>query len=206
MIGRLGKVPISVVVAACAFAWTAYSQDAPPSLGDVARQSRLQKQQRDVQLEKDKAAKEAASSKDATAGDAASKDAPPKTPRVYTNDEIPEHVGPAVPQVRNYQAQYNPQYYYEGNSQTAVADQWKRQFQAMKSSIASMQQQINAASETVHYASNCVTNCVQANAREKQKQDQIDIMKQQLEQLQKQLELMQEAARKQGFGSAVYDP
>lgn len=212
-----------IVAAAAAFACVhpAYGQDAPPSLGDVARQSRLQKQQKDAQPDKDSqtkdsaakntATKDAATSKDAPAKDTAAKDAQAsKTPHLYTNDEIPEHVGPTVPAGQPYQNQYGnyrQTYYPAGTGQAGLADQWKAQFQSMKSSIANLQAQINGVNESVHYAGgNCISNCVQWNERQKQKQQQVEMMKQQLEQLQKRLEDMQEAARKQGFGSSVYDP
>jgi hypothetical protein len=51
-----------------------------------------------------------------------------------------------------------------------------------------------------------VSNCVQWNEEQKRKQDQVETMKGELEQQQKRLEDLQEAARKQGFGSSVYDP
>jgi hypothetical protein len=46
---------------------------------------------------------------------------------------------------------------------------------------------------------------VQWNERQKEKQDQVESMKAQLEEQKKQLENMQESARKQGFGSSVYE-
>lgn len=225
-------LPRFLVLAAAAFACAlpAQGQDAPQSLGDVARQSRQQKQQKDTQGDKDtpskdspgkdapskdSATKDASASKDATTKDATPKDTtakdaqPAKTPHVYTNDEIPEHVGTTVSAGRGYQNQYGnyPQTYGNGTAQPGMADQWKSQIQSMKSAIANMQAQINNVNESVRYAGgNCVTNCVQWNERQKQKQDQVEIMKQQLDQLQKRLEDMQEMARKQGFGSSVYDP
>ena len=222
----LRKILVFSAAAAFACVHPAYGQDAPPSLGDVARQSRLQKQQKDVQADKDSqgkdapsknpAAKDAPNSKEAPAKDASAKDTTAKdaqaskTPHVYTNDEIPEHVGPTVTAGQPYQNQYGnyrQTYYPTGTGQAGLADQWKAQFQSMKGAIANMQAQINSVNESVRYAGgNCVSNCVQWNERQKQKQEQVEMMKQQLEPMQKRLEDMQEAARKQGFGSSVYDP
>jgi predicted ribosome quality control (RQC) complex YloA/Tae2 family protein len=39
-----------------------------------------------------------------------------------------------------------------------------------------------------------------------QKENRVEVMKAQLEEQQKRLEDMQEAARKQGYGNSVYDP
>ena len=62
-------------------------------------------------------------------------------------------------------------------------------------------------SDSVRYAgANCVANCAKWNERQQQKQEQVESMKAQLEEQQHRLEEMQEAARRQGFGSAVYDP
>jgi hypothetical protein len=201
-------------LAASAFfcACLAHSQDAQ-SLGDVARQSRLQKQQKDSQAKDSSAQNKDGQSKDAPGTDAANpaataKDAPPpKAPHVFTNDEIPEHAGaPEIP------ARDSPTYKaadaLTGSGSHGVrAEQWKSQIQAQKSAIANLQREIASLSESVHYAGgNCVANCVQWNERQKQKQERVEVMKAQLEEQQKRLEDMQESARKQGFGSSVYDP
>jgi predicted ribosome quality control (RQC) complex YloA/Tae2 family protein len=47
---------------------------------------------------------------------------------------------------------------------------------------------------------------VQWNERQKEKQQQVERLKSQLEDQQKRLEDMQEQARKQGYGTSVYDP
>ncbi len=87
------------------------------------------------------------------------------------------------------------------------AEQWKSQIVALKNNMATLQQNINSLSASIQYAgANCVANCVQWNERQKQKQDQVDTMKSQLEQQQKMLEDLQDGARKQGYGSSVYDP
>src|SRR5208282_2921116 len=140
-------------------------------------------------------------------GSAAGKDAAGAKPkRVITNDEIPEHVGPTSTHPQNSPTpgtNFPPVY----PAQTASAEQWKAAIQQIKSGLASMQQQINNLTASIQYAgANCVANCVQWNERQKQKQDQVDQMKQQMEQMQKSLEDAQDAARKQGFGSSVYDP
>ena len=188
------------LLAASAFvcAFIAHAQDSQ-SLGDVARQARLQKQQKEAPA-KD------ASAKDASATSSTAQDAqPPKTPHVFTNDEIPEHVGPTATSARSPQTYSTPDAPNTGN-RDARAEQWKSQIRAQKNSIASLQREIASLSESVHYAGgNCVRNCVERNERQKEKQDRADSMKVQLEEQQKRLEDMQESARKQGFGSSVYD-
>jgi hypothetical protein len=199
-----------VFLAVSAFSWVclAYGQDSQ-SLGDVARQARQQKQQKDAQA-KDASAQNSnkdVSSKAASGPDANAKDAqPPKAPHVITNDEIPEHVGPTGT-ARGPQTYRTPDAPTNSGNRDARAEQWKSQIQNQKAAIASLQGEIASLNESVHYAGgNCVANCVQWNERQKEKQDRVAVMQQQLEEQQKRLEDLQESARKQGFGSSVYDP
>ncbi len=195
-----------VLLAASAFlcAFMAYAQDSQ-SLGDVARQARQQKQ-KDAQT-KD-ASPNDASSKPAPGTEASAKDAQPaKAPHVITNDEIPSHVGPTATPPSGSQVADVPDDVPNASNRDARAEQLRSRIQAQKNAIAGLEREIDNLSGSVRYAGgNCVANCVQWNERQKQKQDQVESMKAQLEEQQKQLENMQESARKQGFGSSVYDP
>jgi hypothetical protein len=210
----------------CALAAHGQDQDSPPSLGDAARQARLQKQQKDAEANKDASTK-GAPGKDAQSKDTSTKDAqaqakdglpkegpskdaqpkdgqPAKVKKVITNDEIPEHIGPT----RTIPGKQGPGGVDPNDGDGAApAEVWKGQIQAQKNSIMSLQGQIASLSDSIQYAGgNCVSNCVQWNERQQQKQQQLEVMKQQLEQQQKNLEDLQDMARKQGFGSSVYDP
>lgn len=171
---------------------------APPSLGDYARQVRLKRQQREAQLKQ-------ASAKDTPDHSAPAADAPPsKAAHLVTNDDVPDHatVAPAV--AHHETSADSPA---GPTDHEAQAENWKSQIQAQKSAIASLQQEITSLGNSIHYAGgNCIANCAQWNERQQQKQQEVETMKSQLEEQQKRLEEMQEAARKQGFGSSVYDP
>jgi hypothetical protein len=197
---------VFVLLAASAFlcALTVYGQDSQ-SLGDVARQTRQQKQ-KDAPT-KDASPKDA-SSKPAPGTEASAKDAQPaKAPRVITNDEIPSHVGPTATSPSGSQATGEPDDVPNSSNRDARAEQLTSRIQAQKNAIAGLESEIASLSESIRYAgANCVANCVQWNERQKQKQDQVESMKVQLEEQKKQLETMQDSARKQGFGSSVYDP
>jgi pentapeptide MXKDX repeat protein len=213
----------SALFSAVFLAPSAYAQDDSQSLGDAARQARLQKQQKDAPAKdasapssdtpnKDAQTK-AGQSKDASSSDATAKDAPPpKAHRVITNEELPSHVGPSwtsatTPQTSNSSSENNSAEQPISANANANAEQWKSQIQTQKSTIASLESQIATLNDSIHYAGgNCVSNCVQWNERQKEKQDQVETMKGQLEQEQKHLEDLQESARKQGFGSSVYEP
>jgi hypothetical protein len=181
------------------------AQDPPPpvptlSLGEIARQVKLKKQQREAQLK----AKEAATH-DAQASDATP--APPtKTAHLVTNDDAPERA--SVTPVSTHPAGAAPaEPQADSGDHQAKADNWKSQIVAQKGVIASLEQEIKGLGDSIHFAGgNCIANCAQWNERQQQKQQEVDTMKAQLEEQQKALEEMQEAARKEGFGSTVYDP
>jgi hypothetical protein len=160
----------------------AQGQDAP-SLGDVARQAKEQKQKKEAQNK-------------------ATPDAKPA--KVITNEEMPSrpestYSGPAgrpnaIAPVSTSQVEQS-------------AEIWKSQIQQQKSAISSQQSMIDKINDSVRYApANCVSGCVQWNEKQQQKQEEVEKMRGQLELQKKQLEDMQEAARKQGYGSSVYDP
>ncbi len=184
-------------------AFTTYGQDSQ-SLGDVARQTRQQKQQKDTPAKV--ASPKDASSKQASGADASAKDAQPKSPHVITNDEIPSHLTPTKTAAGGSQTAGESDAALSSSDRDARAEQLKSQIEAQKSAIASLQSEIADLSASVHYAGgNCVANCVQWNEHQKDKQDQVESMKAQLEEQKKKLESMQESARKQGFGSSVYE-
>jgi hypothetical protein len=186
-----------LLFAALAFAFVAFGhgQD-EPSLGDAARQSRQQKN-KDQQV------------KDAQSKDAKGKDAATKTPKIITNDEIPSHLKPAtISRKLDDQAEEGN---YEPPSDSAdekvAGDEWRSKIEAQKSTISSMESEIDKLNDSIHFApANCGANCVQWNERQREKQQQVERIQAQLEDMKKQLEDMQESARKQGYGSSVYDP
>ena len=196
---------ILVVLSAGAFMCTlaAYGQDSP-SLGEVARQVRLQKQQKDQATKT--AATQKPSTKDAQSKDGSAGPQPAKENKVITNEEIPEHVGPTrttsgAPKLSETDTPEND------GDQKLSAEDWKAQIQSQKNYIASLESDIKTLNDSIQYAgANCVANCVEWNERQKQKQDQVESLKIQLEEQKKHLGELQDAVRKQGYGSSVYEP
>lgn len=147
------------------------------SLGDVARQQRQKQQAKTTH-----------------------------TPaKVITNEDIPASTdSPSSESSDN--AEHETSSSQPASSGSHSAEQWKARIQGQKSSIASLQGQIDKLNSSVHFAGpNCV-NCVQYNERQVKKQDEVQRMQKQLEEEKKKLEDMQESARKDGFGNSVYDP
>jgi hypothetical protein len=171
-----------VLLGVVALASFAIGQDSP-SLGDIARQAKEQKQKKEAQ------------------GKAAQDSKPPK---VITNEEMP-----AKPESSYARPTGRPQGtgVVPAENVEMSAGIWKSQIQNQKNVISSQQAMIDKINDSVRYApANCVSGCVQWNERQQQKQQEVEKMQGQLEEQKKNLEQMQEAARKQGFGSSVYDP
>jgi len=121
-------------------------------------------------------------------------------PKVVTNEEIPEH-----PQDVSDQAKPEDAATHSLGSKSA--EQWKAEIQSQKQSVAALQSQIDKVNSSIHFVeANRYWNGVQYNQRQEQKQEQVERMKAQLAEQQKRLEEMQEGARKDGYGNAVYDP
>jgi hypothetical protein len=172
------------------------AQDAQ-SLGDVARQTRQQKQQ------------PANSNPDTSSADpqntAPNANDPEtlKPSHVIANDEIPEHT-PRVPS----NAQKRP-----SGSMTAASKEvkrppeyWKAQVQQLKNSMASLQRRIDVLNGSLHAVLTNSNDQPVWNLREKEREHQLSELQAQMCDLQRRLEDTQEAARRQGYGSSVYDP
>jgi hypothetical protein len=161
----------------------------------------LKKQQKEAQLQQAKAAP----NQNPPATDATGSPAPAKTAQLITKQETPERA--SVTPVSTHSASESPEPLAVTGDHHADAEKWKSQILQQKTAIAALQEDIKTTGDSIHYAgANCVANCAQWNEKQQQKQQEVDTMKAQLEDAQKQLEEMQEAARKQGFGSTVYDP
>lgn len=194
-------------LAAGSLLWAAgaCAQNDSPSLGDLARQVRQQKQQKDPQA--NDAAKPTATG--APAQKSAAKSNSTQPPHVITNENIGSHTIVNSAPVQQAEAKDDSENDQPDTptQRNEAAEKWKQEIQQQKQAIASLQQQIDEISSSIQYAGgNCVANCVEWNERQKQKQDQVESMKAQLADQQKRLEDMQESARKQGFGGTVYDP
>jgi predicted RNase H-like nuclease (RuvC/YqgF family) len=151
------------------------------SLGDVAREQR-QKQQ--------------------------TKDSKP-APKVITDEDIPTH--DTLADDSSSTAASSAHHSYEGHPShdgyKKPAGQWKAEIQGQKNAIASMQRQMDELNASVHFVeANRYRNGVQYNQRQIQKQEEVQRMQQQLDEQKKRLEEMQEGARRDGYGNAVYDP
>jgi hypothetical protein len=126
------------------------------------------------------------------------------TPKVITNEDLPEHPNSddsaATSQASSEIAPSRPM-------GSKPAEQWKAEIAAQRKALDALQSQIDRLNSSIHFApGTCVRNCAQWNEQQIQKQDQVQHRQAELEQQKKKLEDMQEAARKEGYGNAVYEP
>lgn len=147
------------------------------SLGDVARENRAKQKARDASS----AAK----------------------PKVITNENLPANPDAGPREIDGKMTAVSPKIPSGGRS----AEQWKQQILAQKNVVANLQAQIDKVNDSIHFVvANEYYNGVQYNQHQVKKQENVAQMQQQLDEQKKNLAEMQEAARRDGMGSAVYDP
>jgi hypothetical protein len=153
------------------------------SLGDVAREQRQKQQQKNAKPDQQK--------------------------KVITNEDLPAHESDDPIEEDSRTDLVHDESAFDSSSESKVqqGERWKAQIQAQKTTISNLQAQMDKLNSSIHYVeSNRYYNGVQHNERQAQKQEQVEQMRKQLEEQRQKLEEMQEAARRAGFGSAVYDP
>lgn len=180
-----GRIPLLLAVGGLS-SLLAFSQDGQ-SLGDIARQKRQQSHQ-----------------KDAADGHAA------KPTKILSDQTTSGHPGdlaqPASDDPQKKSGSSTPAS-PPAKGDKLSADQWKEKILSAKSEISARQTEIDHLNASIQMApGNCVRGCVEWNERQVEKQQEVEQLRGQLNQRKKQLEEMQDSARRQGYGTAVYDP
>jgi hypothetical protein len=174
---RSTRLSVSCIISFVLLCAGVLAQDVP--LGDLVRQ---QKQQKEQAAKNDPAAA--------------------KPSKVITDSDLPEHPGGSASLPKHPATTTGP----SAANFAKSAELWKAQIIGQKSTVAALQLQITQLSDSIHFASGCVYDCVAWNERQKQKMDQVDRLKMQLDDASKKLETLQDGARRQGYGSSVYEP
>jgi hypothetical protein len=147
------------------------------SLGDVARQTR----------QKEKARTKAAK-------------------KVVTNDDIPESPD-STPSQHETAGTADPAAPSPNSPAPKSAREWRMLIATQSDRIETMQAQIEKLTESIHFVTaNAYVNGAEYNQYQVKKQQEVKNLQKQLEEQQKKLVEMQEAARKEGMGAAVYEP
>lgn len=210
--------------------------DESPSLGDIARQSRQAKQQPHGVGNTSATQAQNNGNTATVSNGASSQSSVVTAPKNAPGDAQKKPVSPAMAAVKNNQPGKSAKRVITNEDMGAVSvdddvssaskanaaaepagseptdgknppEVWSSQILTQQNAIVSLQSNIDQLSASIEYApSNCVEGCAAWNQHQQEKQQQVDTMKSQLEEMQKHLEEMQDAARKQGYGSSVYDP
>ena len=134
------------------------------------------------------------------------KDDPAKPKKVVTDEDIPtaeakEDASPAAgPHDENSVQRSASDVLQNG-------DQMKTAIARQKALIDDLKSHIEKLNDSIQFVeANGYTNGVRYNKVQARKQQEVERMRGQLSELQRDLEQMQESARKAGYGSAVWDP
>jgi hypothetical protein len=147
------------------------------SLGEVARQNR----------EKQKAKDASSTAK----------------PKVITNESLPKSPDTDAGPPQSEEKTTAPPEISVGPS----AEQWKSKILAQKKAVAILQEQINKLNDSIHFVVAAeYYDGVEHNQRQVKKEERAAQMQQQLEEQKTRLAAMQEAARRAGMHTQVYDP
>jgi|HubBroStandDraft_6_1064221.scaffolds.fasta_scaffold28095_3 hypothetical protein len=190
--GSLGFVVVTVTVF-LASASLGQSSCNPPSLGDLARKQRESKQ------------KDAKDAKDAPAK---AKDAPAKAKKVVTDEDMPEHAPDSDEAVAGPDGPHDEASVPKSADDVVrTGDQWKAAIAQRKAVLADLKDRIDKLNGSIHFVeANAYRNGVEYNKKQAQKQQDVERMQAQYDDQKRDLEQMQENARKAGYGSAVWDP
>jgi len=190
--GSLGFVVVAVTVF-IASASLGQSSCNPPSLGDLARKQRESKQ------------KDAKDAKDAPAK---AKDAPGKAKKVVTDEDMPEHAPDSDEAVAGPDGPHDEASVPKSADDVVrTGDQWKAAIAQRKAVLADLKDRIDKLNGSIHFVeANAYRNGVEYNKKQAQKQQDVERMQAQYDDQKRDLEQMQENARKAGYGSAVWDP
>jgi predicted RNase H-like nuclease (RuvC/YqgF family) len=146
------------------------------SLGDVAREQREKQQAKNSQA----------------------------APKVITNEDLGE---PPDGSPKNASEETKQNDHSSKPLGSKTAEQWKAEIEAQKTAIANLRNRIDKVNSSVRFTQTAHSwNAVRHNERQEQKLDEVQQMQNQLAEEQKKLEQLQESARREGFGSSVYDP
>ena len=150
-----------------------------PSLGDLARKQREKQHTKTAKLKK-----------------------------VITNEKIPES-----PEANSSDSGHSDGPHDEAFVQRPArdilktGDAYKAEIAQRKAALADLKNHMDKLNDSIHFVeANAYRNGVEYNKRQAQKQQGVERLKSQYEERKRDLEQMQENARKAGFGSAIWDP
>jgi hypothetical protein len=128
--------------------------------------------------------------------------------KVITNDDIPESPTPTSDSSAHESTGKADSDASSASSSTPrSAREWRSIIMAQTDRIDELQAQINKLSESIHFVTaNAYANGAEYNQYQVKKQQEVKNLQKQLDEQNKKLVELQESARKDGMGAAVYEP
>ena len=170
--------PLTLTAIVLALTFSSFAQSpGSPSLGDLARKQREKQQAKNT-----------------------------KPKKVVTNEEIPE-AATSVDAEHNDGPHDEASVQHPAGDVLKTGDAYKAEIAQRKAALADLKTQMDKVNGSIHFVeANAYRNGVEYNKRQAQKQQEVEHLKSQYEVQKRDLEQVQENARKAGFGSAVWDP
>ncbi len=127
--------------------------------------------------------------------------------KVVTNEDLPDRGNSADGPFQPSSAVSTPSAPPDSASKEERGQQWQKAIQQQKAAVAQMQAQLDKLNASIHYVeANRYSNGVEYNQYQARKQEEAQRMQKQLDEQKEKLSAMQESARREGFGSSIYDP
>jgi hypothetical protein len=130
--------------------------------------------------------------------------------KILTNDDIascPDSAATVAPAPETNDAKASAADRSARPSPKVSAEHWKSQIQAQKTVVSSLQAEIDRLNGSVHFVeADLYVNGAVHNQHQAAKQQEVERLQSQLQEQKKKLEEMQDSARKEGYGSSVYEP
>ena len=122
--------------------------------------------------------------------------------KVVTNDDIPES-----PDLSPSDKATTPDPSSPGAPAPKSARDWRMAIATQEDRVEKLQAQIDKLTESIHFVTaNAYVNGAEYNRYQVKKQQEVKNLQKRLEEEQKKLTDLQEAAKKEGMGAAVYEP
>jgi predicted RNase H-like nuclease (RuvC/YqgF family) len=135
------------------------------------------------------------------------KNPPAKAKKVVTEEDIPSHPEGSASEEEVPAPHSEKPATQSANDVLKTGDQWKASIAQQKAAVADLKSRIDKLNASILFVSaNAYTNGVEYNKMQARRQQEAQRLQGELDEQKKNLEQMQETARRAGYGSAVWDP
>lgn len=135
------------------------------------------------------------------------KNPPAKAKKVVTEEDIPSRPESSVSEEGVTPSHSEKPVTPTANDVLKTGDQWKASIAQQKAAVADLKSRVDRLNASIRFVSaSAYTNGVEYNRMQARRQQEAQRLQGELGEQKKNLEQMQETARRAGYGSAVWDP